>query len=135
MFTTRRIVQVLMVTGFILPFIIIYGCDDTTGPVSDIVFPDVNVSYSEHVQPLFNQTCALSGCHNDASQAGGLSLTSYGNLTLRPNIVVPFAPEESLLYLRIEGQLGEQMPLNRPPLNRNQRDGIRTWIEEGADNN
>jgi hypothetical protein len=93
------------------------------------------VSYSQHVQPLFNQTCALSGCHNDASRAGNLTLTSYHNLTIRPNIVVPGDPNSSLLYLRITGQIGQQMPLNRSPLNSNQQQGIRIWIEEGAENN
>ncbi len=133
---TKRYIQGLMIAGFALPFILILGCEDTTGPGAKIIFPDVNVSYSQHVQPLFNQTCTFSGCHSDASQAGGLSLTSYENLTARPNIVVPHDPEVSLLYLRIEGRIGEQMPPpGWPQLTRNQRDGIRTWIEEGAENN
>jgi len=132
---TKRFIQVIVVTGFVLPFVLVFGCEDTTGPGADIVFPDVNVSYSQHVQPLFNQTCTLSGCHNDASMASNLSLTSYQNLTQRPEIVVPGDPEQSILYLRIEGRLGRQMPLNRPPLTTNQREGIRTWIEEGAENN
>lgn len=133
--TTRRIVQSVMIAGFIIPFLIIFGCDDTTGPGADIVFPDVNVSYSQHVQPLFNQTCALSGCHDDATAQRGLSLTSYTNLTTHPGTVVPGDPDASILYLRITGQISPQMPLNRPPLNQNQQQGIRTWIEEGAENN
>ncbi len=131
----RRIIQIIMVIGFVLPFLIVFGCEDSTGPGSDIVFPDTDVSYSQHVQPLFDQTCALSGCHNDATRAGDLSLTSYHNLTQRPNIVVPGDPNSSLLYLRITGQIGQQMPLNRPPLTQNQQEGIRTWIVEGADFN
>jgi len=133
---TKRFIQVILVTGCVLPFVLIFGCEDSTGPGSEIVFPDVNVSYSEHVQPLFHQSCALSGCHSDASQAGGLSLTSYENLTAQPHIVVPYDPEVSHLYLRIEGRIGQQMPPpGWPQLTRNQRDGIRMWIEEGAENN
>jgi len=125
----------LMISGLCVLFLFTFGCDDTVRP-ADIVFPDVNVSYSQHVQPLFDQTCAFSGCHNDATQAGNLSLTSYHNLTQRPDIVFPGNPESSLLYIRISSQqLGPQMPMNRPPLNRNQQQGIRTWINEGAENN
>ncbi len=124
-----------MITGFTLPFLIVFGCEDSVGPGSDIVFPEDNVSYSEHVQPLFNQTCTFSGCHNDASMASGLSLTSYLRLTQRPDLYVPGNPDASMLYLRISGQFGEQMPLNRQPLTPNQQQGIYTWIAEGAENN
>lgn len=125
----------LMIAGLFVLFLFTFGCEDTVRP-ADIVFPDVNVSYSQHVQPLFDQTCAFSGCHNDATRAGNLSLTSYHNLTQRPDIVFPGNPESSLLYIRISSQqLGPQMPMNRPPLNRNQQQGIRTWINEGAENN
>lgn len=134
-FNIRTIVRCLIISGAALPFILIFGCDDPAGPVSDIVFPEENVSYSQHVQPLFNQTCTFSGCHNDASMASGLSLTSYIRLTERPDIVIPGDPDNSVLYLRISGQLGAQMPLNRQPLTLNQQQGIFTWIAEGAENN
>jgi len=87
------------------------------------------------VQPLFNQTCAISGCHDD-SQSLQVRLTSYGNVYFaQPQIVVEGTPESSVLVLRIEGRLGQRMPLNRNPLNQNQINGIRAWIAEGARNN
>jgi hypothetical protein len=124
-----------MVAGFALPFVIVFGCDDTTGPSSSIVFPDVNVSYSEHVQPLFNQTCTFSGCHDDVTRQSDLSLTSYVNATQRLDVINPGNPNGSSLYLRVEGIIGPQMPKDRSPLNRNQRDGIYIWIDEGAQDN
>jgi hypothetical protein len=105
------------------------------GSPSDVVFPLSNVSYAQHVQPLFNQTCAIAGCHDDG-QALQVRLTSYGNVFFaQPQVIVEGSPESSVLVLRIEGRLGQRMPLNRNPLNQNQINGIRAWIAEGARNN
>lgn len=113
------------------------GCGDVSDPISpsDVVFPESNVSYARHVQPLFNTTCALAGCHDDATRQSNLSLTSYQNATARAGIIVPGNAEGSVLVQRIEGRLGSRMPLNRAPLSSNQINGIKKWINEGARNN
>jgi hypothetical protein len=114
------------------------ACKDE-GPVespSDVVFPPNNVSYKQHVQPLFNQTCALAGCHDNGSHPSDLCLTDYHNTVFRtPGVVTPGQPELSTIIQRIEGTAGQPMPLNRSPLNQNQINGIRTWIVEGAKDN
>ena len=98
-------------------------------------FPTGNVSYQTHVQPLFNQTCALAGCHDDG-QNDRVRLTSHGNVFFaNPAVLVEGVPDQSLLVLRIEGRMGQRMPVNRNPLNQNQINGIRTWVAEGARNN
>jgi hypothetical protein len=108
------------------------GCKDTgTDTGDDIVFPDSNVSYLAHVQPYMTLRCSTYGCHDDATQAGGLSLTTYMNMTARPGIVVPRDSKSSLLMQRIDGRLPH--PPNAPILiNQNQLNGIRRWIDEGA---
>lgn len=115
------------------------GCEDETygpGPDSrDIVFPESNVSYAQHVQPLFDRTCAVSGCHDTATKQSNLSLQSYREATARPGIIVPGDPDGSVLVQRIEGKIQPRMPYNRPPLSDNQIRGIRQWILEGAQNN
>lgn len=115
------------------------GCEDETygpGPDSrDIVFPESNVSYAQHVQPLFDRTCAVSGCHDTATKQSNLSLQSYREATARPGIIVPEDPDGSVLVQRIEGKIQPRMPYNRPPLSDNQIRGIRQWILEGAQNN
>ncbi len=116
------------------------GCADEVAPdegsPSDVVFPATDVSYSVHVQPLFNQTCALAGCHDNGPHESPLRLTSYGNTVFGvPGVVVEGQPEQSILVLRIEGRIGQRMPVNRNPLNQNQINGIRTWIAEGARDN
>ena len=117
------------------------GCKDsgTTGPdesPSNIIFPATDVSYAAHVQPLFNQTCALSGCHDDGPRPNPLSLTSYENLMFNSlQVVVRGKPDKSVLILRVDGRIAPRMPLSRNPLNQNQINGLRTWIAEGALNN
>jgi hypothetical protein len=123
--------------GLALAAGIFIRCSEDENPTgSDIVFPPNNVSYGVYVQPLFNETCAFTGCHGDTEPAAGLRLTSYDNLMFNSlQVVVRERPDESILVLRIEGRLGSRMPLNRTPLTQNQINGIRTWIAEGALNN
>lgn len=113
------------------------ACSKSTAPGSsnDIVFPDRNVKYSVSVQPLFNRTCAFSGCHDDGSQAGGLSLTSYFNATARPGTIIPGDPDHSILIERVEGRILPRMPYGRDTLTANQQVGLRQWVLEEAKNN
>ncbi|MEK7671897.1 MAG: c-type cytochrome domain-containing protein [Bacteroidota bacterium] len=120
------------------------SCKKDDGPIgpdgspSDVVFPSSNISYSQHVQPLFNQTCALVGCHSQGESADRLKLDTYENLRFGVRglpVVIAGSPETSELVFRIEGRTGQRMPLNRNPLNQNQINGIRAWIAEGAKRN
>jgi hypothetical protein len=135
------------VTLRIIPWIIaaallsVSGCKDEN-PVGDgdspsnVVFPISGVSYARDVDLLFRQTCAISGCHGDGTQTSALRLTNYDELMNKGMLVVLRGdPANSTLVMRIEGRLGERMPLNRRPLNQNQINGIRAWIGEGALNN
>jgi hypothetical protein len=117
------------------------GCKDE-GPsdpeISDIIFPPSNVSYSGHVDALFQQRCAFSGCHAGANPQRGLDLLAPSYAALRnhlPALVVAGEPDNSLLVQILEGTIQPRMPFNRTPLTANQTEGIRTWINEGALNN
>lgn len=107
---------------------------------------------------VFNQSCALSGCHDSQSQAANLLLetgASYGNLVnIDPtNFAASLAgwervdapnppgtagdPSTSFLFRKIEGDLpdltyGVSMPFGKPKLNSTLRDVIELWIEAGA---
>jgi hypothetical protein len=119
----------------------IAACKDQnpTGPQgspSSVTFPDSNISYGHHVQPLFNQACAYSGCHDAAVASDRVKLTSWGSVVVEmPGVVVAGQPAQSTLVWRIEGSVGQRMPLGMNPLNQNQIAGIRKWILEGARNN
>jgi hypothetical protein len=106
------------------------------GSPSTIIFPTSGVSYSHQVQPLFDQACNASGCHDSGTHQSDLVLTDYGHAVLTvPGVVVPGKPDASTLVLRIQGSVGVRMPPGAYPLNQNQIDGIRTWIAEGAKQN
>jgi hypothetical protein len=124
-----------------IPLALTLSCKDDNptgdeGSPSNVNFPTDSVSYAGHVQLLFNQTCALSGCHDDTQPADRVKLTSWGSLMIVGPLVVRIGqPDLSELVWRIEGRVGQRMPLGRNSLNQNQINGIRTWIAEGARNN
>jgi hypothetical protein len=102
---------------------------------------------------IFNQSCALSGCHDSQSQSGGMLLESGGAYS---NIVDVIASKPaaaalgwrridaanadvstSFLYHKVTGDLpddtfGERMPLGRRRLDGYLVDVLRLWIEAGA---
>ena len=113
--------------------------DQISNPnTSPIVFPSSNVSYSQHIDPLFQQRCALGGCHAGSSAQDGLDLfaPSYNSLiNHQPKLVNPGSSNNSLLSERIDGRIPPQMPYLSQPLTTNQINGIKKWIDEGAKNN
>ena len=131
-----KYISILLMFSF-LSIVAFVACDDTN-PVN-IVIPDKNVSYAKYIQPLFNISCAISGCHDNATAAGGLSLVSWSSTVANPQIVFPGNADNSALVWAIEGR-APQPPMppissSIPPLTLNQIKGIKTWINEGAKNN
>jgi hypothetical protein len=120
------------------------GCDP------QILFP--SGTFNRIQQQVFNQNCALSGCHDSQSLAGNMLLetgASYDNLVdhVPDNSSAATAGwkrvdssgnlETSFLYRKIFGDLpdvtyGARMPFGRPKLNKTLRELIRLWIEAGA---
>jgi hypothetical protein len=124
---------------FLLFIVAIIGCKDTitNSDIDKIIIPDKNVSYNEYIQPLLNVKCSTSGCHDDATRAGDYSVTNWANVIM-PGIVDPGNVETSRMVWRIEGIGVELMPPIGSlvmPLTKNQIEGIKTWIREGAKNN
>jgi mono/diheme cytochrome c family protein len=98
------------------------------------------VSYTRDIGPMLVKHCA--GCHGDRHSVprGDFSVMTYedvmqgGSLT---QTIVPGKPDRSLLIDFLEGRRGEvfRMPLDAPPLTREQIALIRRWIAEGAKKN
>jgi hypothetical protein len=116
------------------------ACDDTiTGKdIDSRIIPAANVSYSQHIQPVFEVKCNISACHEDAARAGGIALTSWAQAVADPSVIFPGEPQNSRLIWAIDpnyAAVSPMPPLGYPPLTANQIEGIRTWIAEGAKNN
>jgi len=116
-------------------FVLLMSCDDTitSEDIDKLVMPDTDVSYARHIAPVFEVKCV--GCHNDQRKEGGVNLSSYTNVIADPQIVFRGEADNSVLVWTIE-RLPPYPPM--PPnqwLVRNHIDGIKTWINEGAENN
>ncbi|MBU2445837.1 MAG: hypothetical protein KJ666_09760 [Bacteroidetes bacterium] len=128
--------KILLLLVLVYSILIYLSCKDEGSKIDDIVIPSTDVSFAQHIQPVFNIKCATSGCHDDASKQGGLSLTTWLNTTSSFTIVFPGNPDASKLVLAIEGRTTNPMPPpGRWPLIKNQITSIRTWVKEGAKNN
>ena len=131
--------SVLSLLTLIVTILTLSSCKDTQeGPSKDIVFPDSNVSFSQHVGPLFQQKCATALCHGSTNPASGLNLEypSYQALLNRPGLVVQHDGSHSTLIQYLNGTFEPRMPpANFPQLNQNQISGVKKWIDEGAMNN
>ena len=134
----KIIIIFLFLVGFSLLLWNAWSCkDQISGPgLSQIVFPSSGVSYSKQVQPLFNQGCGgqNNACHGPETFASlQFSLDTYLHETSRVGIIVPGAPDQSLLILTINGKSPPAMPpAGSPALTQNQITGMQTWITEGA---
>ncbi|MEE9126831.1 MAG: c-type cytochrome domain-containing protein, partial [Planctomycetota bacterium] len=97
------------------------------------------VSWSADIQPLFRRTCV--DCHLDGG-VRGLYRVDTPTLLRQPGesggrfpLVVAGKPEESLLYRKLVDRrppIGEQMPLQQPPLDARGKALVFRWIQEGA---
>lgn len=119
-----------------LSLVTLAGCSTSTGPTgSDIMFPDTNIRFSASVQPFLITSCGFSGCHGDNNAAGGIRLTNYSSLFFdRPNLIVPGAPNESVLIQTLEGKIAHSIG-GLEYVTSNQIQGMRRWVLEGALNN
>ena len=91
------------------------------------------VSFALDILPIFETDCIR--CHGGA---GGLNLDSYEGLLAGGNsgqMVIPGNGAGSLLPRRLDGTVLPTMPLDGPALTAGEVERIRTWIDEGAQDN
>jgi hypothetical protein len=107
-------------------------------------FPNL-VSWSRHVKPLLRGACGQ--CHLNGNLRGEYDLETWEGAFVQGEskrtlgefpMIVPGAPERSLLYLKIDQRMppvGNQMPEALPPLTNAARVLVAEWIRQGARNN
>jgi hypothetical protein len=134
---------------FICGSVFLYQCGSDSNPNSPDMSSDTpiaNPSFAQDIQPIFNASCALGGCHNNTASAGlnlsqGVAYANSVNVnsTQVPSKkrVLPSDPQNSYIVEKIEGRqsVGSRMPLNRSALNSTQIQNIRNWIDQGAQDN
>lgn len=108
---------------------------DDTVTTSGSCDPDT-VYFVNDVLPIFQSSCAISGCHDAITAEEGVVLTDYQHI-LSTGHVHAGDPHGSEVYQVLNETGEEQMP---PPssgvsLTQAQEDAIYTWILQGAANN
>lgn len=87
-----------------------------------------NISFSGKIQPILNQHCALSGCHQTGSSLGGYILDTYDGAKATAN--------SNRLMGAIKWLPGHsQMPKNAAKLSDCDILKIETWVNRGMPNN
>ncbi|TAK67789.1 MAG: hypothetical protein EPO24_00045 [Bacteroidetes bacterium] len=130
------IVKVILL---IVCFLCVESCKDED-VLSTIDYTTIQtISYTQHVQPIFQQRCAGSGCHSAASQAGGLSLESWNGAikgSTYGEVIIPKRPEKSLLTKLFDGTtLRKPHPATgTTAITSGEITFLKRWITEGAKN-
>jgi hypothetical protein len=115
---------------------LISNCSNESTKPEETVFPDSNLSFSQHIHPVFLQNCAFSGCHSNVNPQNDLDLETLTPTfnSINGRVLFEFNADQSRLYLVLLGSYQgiNRMPRNRAPLSNATIIAIRTWINEGA---
>jgi hypothetical protein len=102
----------------------------------DVIIPPVAqeappqfVSYSGDLQPLWNENCALSGCHVPGGQVPYLTEDISYDQLVGGGYVNTVKPEESRLWIALNGVMMSHLP------SASDRQKVFDWIRNGAPNN
>jgi hypothetical protein len=102
----------------------------------DVLIPQVAteappqfVSYSGDLQPLWNENCALSGCHVKGGQVPYLSEDISYDQLVGGGFVNTVVPADSKLWTALNGIMMPHLP------SASDRQKVFDWIRNGAPNN
>jgi hypothetical protein len=125
--------------------------DSVTYTIGETV-PPVTISFVRDIKPIFDNRCALAGCHSGSNPEAGMDLTTPFDPTVGavgvpsqelPSMlrISPGDSTNSYLTHKIQGTQaevggsGSRMPLIGGFLSDEEIQSIITWIDEGAQNN
>jgi hypothetical protein len=91
-----------------------------------------SICFETDVLPIFQTSCAKSGCHDAITHEEGYVLDTYNNI-MREGIK-PYNAAGSKLYKVLFENGEDKMPKDNPDLTTDQKNRIAQWINEGAVN-
>lgn len=106
---------------------------ETTGPSSNSISQNVEVSFSKDIEPIFQASCV--SCHGGERTSKGLDLKSYASVNTGSQngpVVIPGDAANSKLLVSI---ISGKMPKRGTKLTQDQILLIQNWINSGAKNN
>ena len=131
-----RRTRVELLSMAILPLGLGLVVSESPGPAAPLGLQPVAVgpvSFSRQILPIFEATCA--DCHGAETQEVELSLTTYADVMKGSEygpVVEAGNPGESIL---LDMVAAGEMPQEAPPLEEDEIALIRSWIQQGAQNN
>jgi len=128
----KKRIFVQAITCVILSMFIV-GCNYDIIIPEDNYDPSVTYSFSEDVQPIFDQSCSTVGCHNQGGIAPVLEVGKAYDALFLGDYINTDQPESSELYQWMLGNRSLSMPLSGPDAEYNAT--ILGWIKQGALNN
>ena len=125
----------LLTVGVTTMLLIFSGCYKTT---TLVVNPGASItttmSYANDINPIFQKSCALSGCHVSGGKAPDLTTdNSYRSLT-GGGYLKAGDPTNSVLYQWLSGKKSPVMPMGSGP-DQTINGKVYPWINQGAQNN
>lgn len=124
---TLIIIPVLAILLFSFAGIMLESCKHDSNIINDL--PEV--CFEAQILPIFQTSCALSGCHDASSRESGLVLDSYDNIVKHVQAGDPY---KSRIYKSITDIWSDEMMPPGQSLSLESRTLIRVWIEQGAMN-
>jgi uncharacterized membrane protein len=101
----------------------------TTSTTTGIVPENDSVCFNTQIQPLFNSSCAMSGCHDAVTHAEGYNFTTYNGIMVE---IEAGRPTHGKIMKEINDLSMPQKPV--PLLTEAQKSLLVKWISEGAQN-
>ena len=91
--------------------------------------PPQQVSFKNELAPIFNTSCALSGCHVSGAHKPYMTTEISYQQIVNGGFVNTALPKESTLYKMINGEMQQYIPSAA------NRQKVYDWIRNGAPNN
>lgn len=131
---TKKLLSRLLLLLVIVLFAA-YGCGDMGDEPAGPNVPQ-DLYWSTDIEPLLQQQGCM-GCHGGTAPQAGLNLTDFSAwIDATSNSGNPFVvsgdPDASELLWRLEGSNGLQQMPPGGDVGDSIRDDVRTWIEQGA---
>jgi len=89
------------------------------------------VCFERDVLPIFQNSCATTGCHSAGRGRGGYDFSNYASIM---KAITPFNSQGSKAYQAITGKAFVQLMPPKGVVSENDRILIRVWIDQGAKN-
>lgn len=129
--------------------VFLYRCGSDSPSEPDVPDQETIISdpsFSQHIQPIFNDSCALALCHvagniTELDLTQGVAYNEIVNVDSGQDasfkIVLPGNSTDSWLVMKIEGRniVGLRMPPSADPLSDVRIQNIKNWVDRGAKDN